>query len=65
MPLPRCTRKFLNLALWWMIHYGCFLEDKRMIVGVLGDGRLGHVREVVPGAFNPVEEGVQFDALGV
>lgn len=34
-----------------------------MIAGGLGDSRLGRVHEGPRGVFNPVEEGVQFDAL--
>ena len=44
------------------IHDGLFPEDERVAVGAFGKGRLAHVHKDVPGAFHPVEEGVNFDA---
>ena len=44
------------------VHDGLFPEDERVAVGAFGKGRLAHVHKDVPGAFHPVEEGVNFDA---
>ena len=60
-----CSAGFVSCAPPLPIHEGYFLKDKRVIAGGLGDGRLGRVHEVPRGVFNPVEEGVQFDALVV
>ena len=61
-PLP-LLRRLRSCAPPLPTHKGCFLEDKRVIAGGLGDSRLGRVHEGPRGVFNPVEEGVQFDAL--
>ena len=58
-----CSAGFVSCAPPLPTHEGCFLEDKRVIAGGLGDSRLGRVHEGPRGVFNPVEEGVQFDAL--
>ena len=63
-PLP-LLRRPRSCAPPLPIHEGYFLKDKRVIAGGLGDGRLGRVHEVPRGVFNPVEEGMQFDALVV
>ena len=44
------------------VHDGLFPEDEGVAVGKFGEGRLAHVHKDVPGAFYPVEEGVNFDA---
>lgn len=44
------------------VHDGLFPEDECVAVGELGEGRLARVHKDVPGAFHPVEEGMNFDA---
>ena len=56
----------LLLKMLVLLHQGrLLLEDVGGEGGILRDSRFRHLNKVPPGTFDPVEKGVEFDALAV